>query len=167
MQIQNVHHLLRITKWRNKSMQSLNCIFPWKKVAWLFFFFIYVARSTSLLHLKPICIYKRSFCQLPVHNFEDGRLTVINIWQDSGADLQLGSSLCDSAALVHHCTVNSTTSPQRSGHTWTRGCHAVNSPTIQLRTHTQLALCQTVQSTETNPAAELENNSRISLCKIL
>lgn len=148
------------------------------KVLTVFFYgksclaFFNVARSSSLLHLKPICIYKinfffDSFCQFIILRIGDEQ------WLTYDRTLELtcslAGSLCDSAALVHPCTVNSTTHPQRAGHTWTRGCHSVNSPTIQLRTHSQRALCQTAESTETNSAAEieLENNYGMSFCKIL
>lgn len=85
---------------------------------------------------------------MSVHNSEVWRWTVINIWQDTGADLQLGRF-----SVWLSCP--SEQQPQRAGHTWTRGCPSVNSPTVQLRTHPNSS-GQTVQSTETNPAAATE-----------
>lgn len=37
----------------------------------------HLAHSFPLLHLRQLCIHKRSFCQLWIYNFGDWRLTVV------------------------------------------------------------------------------------------
>lgn len=138
--------------------------------SWVVFF--YVARSPSwqlpsLLHLRQLCIHKRSFCQLSIYNFGDWRLIVLlyvtghRSWPVAFAGYLLWLS-CPSWSL--HCV--------KAPHTlWFRciqlivGISAPQlcSPRIQLRTCTRTALCQTVYQNQLSSSNISDYG--MSLCK--
>lgn len=111
--------------------------------------FFYVTRSSSLLHLKPICICKINFFfwqLLSVDNFEDWRWTVINIWQDTGADLQPGRF-----SVWLSCPSSSLHSEQH--HTPTKSWTHLNQ---------RLSLCKFTH----NPAQDTHPKSSVSNCRV-